>query len=158
YEDAGRDEITVEQSEFVYNYRPWLSIRSGLIVPTVSQVNVNHDGTMRYLVDRPLVDTFIVPSTYRDLGIGIWGYVPVHKQSAIDYEINVLNGLNDIMEEPLEAGQAVSKNPFFTGLHEARINEPGNGDHLLDNNNNKALHARIGFMPIPGLQLGGSAY
>ncbi|MBY0403066.1 MAG: hypothetical protein K2X66_04150 [Cyanobacteria bacterium] len=84
YEDAGKNEITVEQSEFIYNYKPWLTARAGLIIPTVTPTNVNHEGTNRYLVDRPLVDQLIMPTTYRDLGVGISGFVPVLKKSAFN--------------------------------------------------------------------------
>lgn len=161
YEDAGTDGISVEQSEFLYNYKPWLNVRAGIIIPTLSQINVNHEGTSRLLVDRPLVDQFIVPSTYRDLGVGAWGFVPVGKKSALNYEVNILNGFSDLLktsDSVVASGAPLSSNRFFNGLRNARPHRGANNGHFRDNNDNKAVHSRVGFVPFPGMEVGVGGY
>lgn len=156
FEDAGLDSIQVEQSEFLYNVAPWLNLRAGLLIPTLSVVNVNHEGTSRLLVDRPMIDYYVIPSTYRDLGVGITGFVPVLKQSAINYELNLLQGFTDVVSS--NGANPISDSPSYTGLRNARPNRTANSSNFLDNNDNKALHARVGFVPFPGLEVGAGGY
>lgn len=157
-EDAGLDEISVEESAFNYSYKPWLNFRAGLLIPQLTYTNVNHDGPARLLVDRPLVDQFVVPSTYRDLGAGIYGFVPLKKHGAFNYDLMVLNGFTDIIDAGATAGSPVSSTIDFNGLRRIRPSRDANNDRFRDNNDNKAVYARLGYTPFPGLEIGVAAH
>ena len=156
YEDAAKDEISIEESRFIYTHKPWLTFQAGLMIPQVTWTNVNHDGPTRKLVDRPLVDQFVIPSTYRDLGAGFTGVIPVLKRSAISYDFMVLNGLND--QYSADGTNPVSASVGYSGLRDLRANESEKNSHLLDNNRNKAIYSRLGYMPFPGLNIGVSGH
>lgn len=158
FEDAGLDGIAIEQSEFYYTHKPWLNLRAGLMVPQMTVTSWLHEGTNRLLVDRPLVDQFVVPSTYRDLGVGISGVIPLLEESAMNYELMVLHGFTDLIDADAPAGTPVSNSLSFNGLRRLRPSSGSNSDHFLDNNNNKALFSRIGFLPWPNMEVGVGAH
>lgn len=156
FEDLGLDEITVEESVFNYAAKPWLNLKAGLFTLPYTHTAVNHDGPLRLLVDRPLVDNYVIPTTYSDLGVGVSGAVPVGTRSALTYEFDVVNGLQDtILEEVPDDldGHRVSTLPEFAGLHYMRGSEALDNNRARDNNSNKAVFGRIGYSPFPGLQV-----
>ncbi len=111
----------------------------------LGRLNVNHDAPSLELTDRPLVDTYIIPSTWSELGAGLTGRVntgPV----LLSYELYVVNGLDS----------AIADGP---GLRNAR------GSYLQDNNSDKAVTGRISayyYKPhgrfSPNFELGLSGY
>ena len=164
FEDTGLDEISVEESVFNYAFKPWLNVKSGLMVLPYTYTAVNHAGYQRLLVDRPLVDNFIIPSTYRDMGVGVTGVVPVFKQGALSYEVDVVNGLQDTIAPDDIVADALahdfhplSSSVDFEGLRASRPNEGISNNRFRDNNTNKQIFGRVGFSPFPGLQMGVSA-
>lgn len=164
FEDAGLDEITLEESVFNYAWKPALNIKGGLMVLPYTYTSYNHAGYQRLLVDRPLVDNYIIPSTYRDLGAGITGTIPVGKRGGLNYELDVLNGLNDTLASDL-AQDDVSNgiyNPVsgyvdFAGLHSARPSTGDANSHFRDNNTSKQLFGHLGYSPFPNLNMSVSA-
>lgn len=75
-----RGEAEVEQLWVERELNPNMRARAGLFLMPVGLINQNHEPTAYYGVFRPDVDTKIVPSTWREVGIGLSG--------------NVSNGLN----------------------------------------------------------------
>ncbi len=154
YEDAGADFVGLEESAFTYAHRPWLNVRSGLMLPNLTWTNVNHDGPSRLLVDRPLVDQLVIPSTYRDLGVGIYGTLPISKKRPIKYDLMVLNGFTDLISSGQRTGMPVASSPSFKGLRNLRPHRTANNKHLRDNNDNKAIFGRIDVQPIKNMNIG----
>jgi hypothetical protein len=113
---------------------------------------MNHDAPLRLLVDRPLVDQMIIPSTYSDLGVGLTGVLPVGRRSAMNYEFDVVNGFTDTFGSA-GSGQRVSSNVEYQGLRDLRPGEHIISDQGRDNNSNKLVFGRVGFSPFPGLQM-----
>lgn len=159
FEDAGADEITVEECVLSYNYKPALNFHAGLMVPEITYTALNHEGPRRLLVDRPLMDFFVVPTTYRDLGVGITGTFPIYKRSTGSYELDVVNGFNDNLVSSITPGSHLyaSDSVDFAGMHTMQASEVPDLRYK-DNNSNKAVFGRLGFSPFPGLQLGVSAH
>lgn len=153
-------EVTIEESIFNYAYKPWLNMKTGMMVLPYTQTAYNHDGPLRLLVDRPLVDQFVIPSTYYDLGAGITGMIPLLKHGGINYEVDVVNGMTDaIFADPSNSSwkSHVSNSLDFQGLRAMR---PGEGivtDNFRDNNSNKTIFSKLGFSPFPGLMMNVSA-
>jgi hypothetical protein len=142
---AGLGDVRLEFS--VLDFKLWdaLTLRAGVLLMPLGRLNVNHDAPSLELTDRPLVDTYIIPSTWSELGAGLTGRVntgPV----LLSYELYVVNGLDS----------AIADGP---GLRNAR------GSYLQDNNSDKAVTGRISayyYKPhgrfSPNFELGLSGY
>lgn len=142
---AGVGDVKLEFS--VLDFKLWdaLTLRAGVLLMPLGRLNVNHDAPSLELTDRPLVDTYIIPSTWSEVGAGITGRVntgPV----LLAYELYVVNGLDS----------AIADGP---GLQAAR------GSLLQDNNSDKAVTGRVSayyYKPRgrwrPNFELGLSGY
>jgi hypothetical protein len=70
-EDKG--EFELEQAFLDYLAWKWLNFRAGVILIPVGIINVYHEPPTFNGVDRPETDTRIIPSTWREPGIGVFG-------------------------------------------------------------------------------------
>lgn len=68
-----KGEAAVEQLWVEREFGPGLRGRAGLFLMPVGLINQNHEPTAYYGVFRPAVDTKIVPSTWREVGLGLAG-------------------------------------------------------------------------------------
>ena len=68
-----KGEAEVEQLWVEREFGPGLRGRAGLFLMPVGLINQNHEPTAYYGVFRPSVDTKIVPSTWREVGLGLSG-------------------------------------------------------------------------------------
>jgi hypothetical protein len=67
-----------------------LNLRGGLIIMPVGIINVYHEPPTFNGVDRPDVDTFVIPSTWREPGFGIFGEL----REGLRYQLYVVNGFD----------------------------------------------------------------
>ena len=72
-EDKG--EIELEQAYVDFLITPQLNIRAGMMLMPVGIINERHEPPVFHGVERPFVDTVIVPSTWFEVGAGIHGEV-----------------------------------------------------------------------------------
>lgn len=70
-EESG--EVAVEQAFLDFLIKPKLNVRAGMMLMPVGIVNERHEPPSFNGVERPFVDTFIIPTTWRELGIGFTG-------------------------------------------------------------------------------------
>jgi hypothetical protein len=70
---AETGEIALEQAYLDFLVRPWFNLRGGMLLTPVGIVNERHEPPSFNGVERPFVETFIIPSTWRELGFGITG-------------------------------------------------------------------------------------
>lgn len=70
---SDRGEAEVEQLWMEREFANGIKGRAGLFLMPVGLVNQNHEPTAYYGVYRPDVDTKIVPSTWREVGLGVSG-------------------------------------------------------------------------------------
>ncbi|MDE2420095.1 MAG: hypothetical protein KGO49_02790 [Gammaproteobacteria bacterium] len=70
---SDKGEAEVEQLWIEREFKPDLRGRAGLFLMPVGLINQNHEPTAYYGVYRPEVDTKIIPSTWREVGIGLSG-------------------------------------------------------------------------------------
>jgi hypothetical protein len=87
---ADQGEVEVEQAFLDALLHQKLNLRGGLILVPVGIVNVYHEPPTFNGVDRPDVDLFIIPSTWREPGVGIFGELT----NTLRYQFYVMNGLN----------------------------------------------------------------
>ena len=94
-EDAKVDdkggEVSMEQAYLKFNLNSTQYITAGLFLPRIGLLNENHLPVNFNGVERPIVEQLIIPSTWRELGIGFYGR---SKKLPLNYSIAVFNGLN----------------------------------------------------------------
>ncbi len=66
-------EVAVEQAFLDFFVKPQLNFRTGILLAPVGIVNERHEPPSFFGVERPFVDTVIVPTTWFDAGFGIHG-------------------------------------------------------------------------------------
>ena len=82
-------EIYIEQAYLNYRVKESLNFLAGVILIPMGIVNEYHEPTTYYGVERPSVDKYIVPTTWREMGVGISGNI---SDASIRYQAYVVNG------------------------------------------------------------------
>lgn len=73
-------EVAIEQAYLDYAFNPALNLKAGLFLMPFGFLNRNHEPPVFYGVERNEVETRIIPSTWREGGIGLYGSTPVWPQ------------------------------------------------------------------------------
>jgi hypothetical protein len=68
-----KGELALEQAYLDFLVKPWLNFRGGLLLAPVGIVNERHEPPSFNGVERPFVETFVIPTTWRELGVGLTG-------------------------------------------------------------------------------------
>ena len=84
-------EVYVEQAFLDYKIKNNLSVSAGLMLIPMGIQNLYHEPSTFNGVERTNVDKYIVPSTWREIGIAINGRSIEH---SINYQAMVVNGFN----------------------------------------------------------------
>jgi hypothetical protein len=112
-----------------------LNVRAGLVLIPMGFINELHEPTTFLGNIRPEVEQRIIPTTWRELGVGLHGTI----LPGLTYRTYAVNSLN---------AKGFSK----TNIRGAR--QSGNRVLFED----LAWTARVDYTPIPGLQVGGSVF
>ena len=70
-EEAGELELEQAYVDFLLSRR--FNVRAGMLLVPVGIINERHEPPVYYGVERPFVDTFIIPSTWFEVGAGVHG-------------------------------------------------------------------------------------
>jgi hypothetical protein len=125
-EDA---EIVLEYAELHYEVDEAINVKAGALLIPFLRFNQHHDSPLYDLTDRPLVDRRIVPTTWAEAGIGVFGTF-FAGDWAFNYDVVLVNGLT---EEGIDS---------HTGTRDAK------GAYRVDNNDNKMVVGRVGVLPV----------
>src|SRR6059058_3001659 len=114
-------EVSLEQAYLDYRLADWITLRTGLVLPPVGIINETHEPPTFNGVARPGFDHDVIPTTWREIGIGAVGTIP--GGAGLAYRVYLVNGLKaegfDAVEgirEGRQEGQNASfTNPSFTG-------------------------------------------
>jgi len=87
--EGKKGEVSVEFAALEYHWRPALNARAGLLLVPLGLINELHEPTVTLGTRRPLTETAIIPSTWRENGAGIFG-----DAGPISYRAYVLNGFD----------------------------------------------------------------
>ncbi|MFK7981845.1 MAG: hypothetical protein AB8G86_17825 [Saprospiraceae bacterium] len=134
-------ELAVEQAFVNYRVNQYFNFRGGLLLIPMGIVNEYHEGPSRHGVERPNVDKFIVPTTWRELGFGFTGRID---ELAMKYQVYVVNGFNGFDG----AGKFTGKNGLRSGRQK--------GAESFSSSPN--LSTKLDFYGISGLKLGVAGY
>ncbi len=84
-----REEAGIEQAYIKYQISDNTNLLTGLMLIPMGIINEAHEPTTFYGVERPNVDKFIVPTTWREIGIGISGNIT---NTSLKYQAYIFNG------------------------------------------------------------------
>ncbi|NRA98075.1 MAG: hypothetical protein HRU14_17910, partial [Planctomycetes bacterium] len=127
--------VSVEFAQLDFMWKDWANIRAGLLLVPMGFINQVHEPPFYFGVNRPEVERRIIPTTWRENGVGLFGTVA----EQVSYEAYVINGLNAAGFDP-------------SGLRDGR--QKGNRALAED----LALVAKVEWFPLPELLVGGSIY
>lgn len=82
--------VSVEFSYLDFLLSPYANLRAGLVLMPVGFVNEMHEPTTYRGNFRPSVERQIIPTTWREAGIGLHGVLP----AGLSYDAYVVNGLS----------------------------------------------------------------
>jgi hypothetical protein len=84
-------ELFVEQAFINHSFTDFLNFRTGLLLVPMGIINEYHEPTTFNGVNRPTVDNIIVPTTWREIGLGFTGRF---QGPGIKYQAYLLNGFS----------------------------------------------------------------
>lgn len=129
-------EVELEQFWIQKSFGSFLNMRAGHIVVPVGLTNAHHEPLNYFTVYRPEGEATILPCTWHDTGISIWG-----RLGDFRYEVQMLAGLDAFMFDRENWIQGGAGSPF-----EFKVA------------NKYGFAARIDNYTLPGLRVGLSGY
>ena len=133
-EDAG--ELELEQAYVDFLLSPRINVRAGMVLMPVGIINERHEPPVFNGVERPFVDTVIVPTTWFEAGAGIHGVLGrgfrYRAYVAAPLDSLEFNAEEGIREGRQKGSQANVRNLAYTG--------------------------RLEYLGVRGLTLGASAW
>jgi len=143
-------EVSLEFATIDFLMAEPVNFRAGVVLLPLGKFNLLHDSPLRDLTDRPFVNTFIIPTTLSETGVGLYGTFYPTPLSKLDYEVYVTTGFNGFDGTSPRISET-------KGLKDARQRKSTVGDGF-DNNRGKAVVGRLAFSPFLGVEIGTSGY
>jgi hypothetical protein len=134
-------EVYVEQAFLQHKINKSINFRAGLLLIPMGIVNEYHEPTTFNGVERPLIDSKIAPSTWREIGFGISGTI---QPASLKYQAYLVNGFNGY--------DGAAKLNGANGLRSGR--QKGASSYISAPN----FSGKVEFYGIRGLNLGLSGY
>jgi hypothetical protein len=136
-------EVYVEQAFVNYNVANNVNLRAGLMLVPMGIINEYHEPTTFNGVSRPSMDHDIVPTTWREIGVGVTGRL---NNANLTYQAYLFNGFKSINGDGdgLIGGKSGLRGGRQKGA-ESTINTPN-------------LSAKVEYYGILGLRMGLSGY
>lgn len=135
------NEVFVEQAFLQYSVSDNVNLRAGLMLVPMGIVNEYHEPTTFNGVERPSTDGAIVPSTWREIGVGISGRLD---NASLRYQAYVMNGFASVNGTKVLGGSNGLRNGRQKGI-KSTINKP-------------TFSAKLDHYGIQGLRLGLAGY
>lgn len=133
-EDQG--EVEIEQAYLDGLLHRRFNLRGGLVLMPVGIINVYHEPPSFNGVDRPDVDQFVIPTTWREPGVGAFGELA----EGLHYQLYFVNGFN--------ANGFTAESAIREGHQEAQLAHAGDFGGV----------ARVDYEPVLGTVVGVSGY
>ena len=135
-------EVFVEQAFFNYAFNTYVNLRGGLILIPMGIINEYHEPPTFNGVERPLIDKYIAPTTWREIGAGVTGNIP---EVSMRYQAYVVNGFKSYADG----------NSYLDGKNGLRKGRQKGAESIFVFPN---FAGRIEYYGILGLNLGLSGY
>ncbi|MEB0136687.1 hypothetical protein QN362_15225 [Actimicrobium sp. CCC2.4] len=137
-----KGEAAVEQLYIEREFDNGLRAKVGLFLMPAGLLNTNHEPTAFYGVERNFVETAIIPSTWREAGIGLSSTL----DNGLTWDLGLTTGF--------DLGKWDAASPDGRESPLAAIHQEGQ----LAKSRNLGGHAALNWRGVPGLLLGGSVF
>jgi hypothetical protein len=141
------EEIFVEQAFINYSVSDNVSLRGGLMLVPMGIISEYHEPTTFNGVERPAVDNSIVPTTWREIGVGVTGRF---SEASLSYQAYIFNGFRSTTSD----GNG-GANGFLSGSSGLR---GGRQKAIQSTVDSPTLSTKVDYYGIPGLRLGLAGY
>lgn len=139
-EDAGESEV--EQLYVEREFANGMRGKAGVFLMPVGLLNQNHEPTAYYGVERNFVETAIIPTTWREAGLGLSGEFG----EGFAWDTGLTTGFDLTKWDP--ASSEGRESPLGAIHQEAQ----------LAKSRNLAVHGALNWRGYPGLLVGGSVF
>ncbi|MDP9109678.1 MAG: OprO/OprP family phosphate-selective porin [Pseudomonadota bacterium] len=137
-----KGEAAVEQIYVEREFDNGLRAKGGLFLIPAGLLNTSHEPTAFYGVERNFVETAIIPSTWREAGIGLSSTL----DNGLSWDLGLTTGF-DLTK--WDATSADGRNSPLASIHQ---------EGQLAKSRDLAMHAALNWRGVPGLLLGGSIF
>jgi len=134
-------EVYVEQAFLNYKLKNYISVQAGLMLIPMGIQNLYHEPPTFNGVERTNVDKYIVPTTWREMGVAISGSLEEHD---VNYQLMMVNGFNGYDDAGVFGGKK--------GLRSGR--QKGAKSYMTEMD----FAGRVSYYGMPGFNLGASFY
>lgn len=140
-------EVFIEQAFINYNVANNVNLRGGLMLVPMGLINEFHEPTTFNGTERPMVDNVIVPTTWRELGVGVSGKID---EISLGYQAYVFNGFKSTRLDT--KGEITG---FLAGKNGLRGGRQKGIQSTVDS---PTFSAKFDYYGLSGLRLGLSGY
>jgi hypothetical protein len=137
-----RGEATVEQAYIERELSNGMRAKAGLFLIPAGLLNTNHEPTAFYGVDRNFVETAIIPTTWREAGVGLSSTL----DNGLTWDIGITTGF-DLSKWDAASGDG--RDSPLGSIHQ---------EGQLAKSRDLSAHGALNWRGIPGLLLGGSVF
>ena len=134
-------EVYVEQAFLDYRINNYINFRAGLMLIPMGIVNEYHEPPTFNGVERPQLDNYLVPTTWREIGAGITGNIP---NANLKYQAYIVNGFS-----------SYNGNPTLRGSDALRKGRQKGAESFMSSPN---FAAKVEYYGFSGLNIGFSGY
>lgn len=132
-----RGEVEIEQAYLNYAFKPALNVKAGLFLMPFGFINRNHEPPVFYGTERNEVERRIIPSTWREGGVSIWGTTTF----GLTYDFGLTTGFD------------------FAKLDDPSAPLLGTHQELqLAHAANLSVYGSLEYTPTPGVMIGGAVF
>ncbi len=129
-------EVAVEQLYLDYALVPQANVKAGLFLLPIGLLNEVHEPTRYFGVERNDVETRVIPTTWREVGVGVYGQFA----SGLYYDVGLTSGFNlhkwDATEGPSAPLASIHQEGARASAHDI------------------ATYAAVRWLGVPGVRLG----
>lgn len=140
-------EVFVEQAFINYSVANNVSLRGGLMLVPMGIINEYHEPTTFNGTERPAVYSNIVPTTWREIGVGVTGRIP---DASLGYQAYIFNGFKSTISD--NEGGAIGLLKGSNGLRGGR--QKG----IQSTVDSPTLSTKLDYYGLPGLRIGLAGY
>ncbi len=132
-----KGEVSAEFASLDFFFNPMINARAGLVLMPMGMTNRMHEPLFYFGNHRPVVEQTIIPTTWREMGAGIFGSITPNWT----YTTYVVNGLD-------------AKGFTSNGIYEGK----GGGSNSKAQSFGYVAQMNYDPQALPGVTVGGSAY
>ena len=138
--EHGGEEVAVEFLYLDFLINRYANVRIGQQLVPMGLINLRHEPTLFPTVLRPDVETYIIPSTWNEMGASLYG-----SNDSFEYQVGVINALNANNQDTRSNGNKWLRNARNGSAEKTAMNKVG-------------MVARADYTGINGAKIGGSIY